>query len=55
MSSSNKADKQGAIATCEFVRRENIALFRKKLADPSLSDRQREIIEALLKREQASS
>ncbi|MFK4724669.1 hypothetical protein ABIE89_005769 [Bradyrhizobium niftali] len=36
----------------EFIRRENIALFRKKRADPGLSDRQRKTINALLRNEE---
>lgn len=55
MISNSPAIKQSGMATREFVGRENIALFRKKLADPTLSDRQRKIIEALLQKELAAS
>jgi hypothetical protein len=32
----------------KFIRRENLALFTKRLADPSLTDSQRKVILALL-------
>jgi len=32
----------------KFIRRENLALFTKRLADPRLTDSQRKVIRALL-------
>jgi hypothetical protein len=46
MMSFEKASRIGGSVLDEFIRRENIALFRKKLADPGLSDRQRKTISA---------
>jgi len=36
-----------------FIRRENIALFRKRLEDPRTSEAEREILLRLLAREEA--
>jgi hypothetical protein len=48
-----KKDSQtGGSILDEFIRRENIALFRKKLAEPGLSDQQRKTIDTLLRKEE---
>jgi hypothetical protein len=39
----------------EFIRRENLALFRRRLADPGLTPAQRQAILRLLAEEQAKS
>jgi hypothetical protein len=39
----------------EFIRRENLALFRRRLADPDLTPAQRQAILRLLAEEQAKS
>jgi len=52
MKSFEKASRTSSNDLDEFIRRENIALFRKKLAEPGLSDQQRKTIEALLRKEQ---
>ena len=36
-----------------FIRSQNLALFRKKLSDPQLSDAEREVIKRLLAEEEA--
>jgi hypothetical protein len=36
-----------------FVRSQNLALFRKKLSDPQLSDAEREVVKRLLAEEEA--
>ncbi len=36
-----------------FIHRENLALFKKKLADPKTTDAEREVIQKLLAEEEA--
>jgi hypothetical protein len=47
------ATPRGSVQMDEFIHRENLALFKKRLSDPVLSDAERKVILKLLQDEQA--
>lgn len=49
----NELRKARGMDTDEFIHHENLAMFRKKLADPTISEDQGRVIERLLVEEEA--